>query len=151
MWQSDIKMSNKKIPDVRFTPTFQCGWDETALATWSMSFYPKSVIRLHTYFVLPSDGLFSGFVEDVAGYIEINRGTRRRRQCGIRMKSRQSSINVLISVLMTDLGLYRWSTPSVCCRYVVFPISFQCHNVRICHIDVRYVWTWPCRNLRTTV
>ena len=65
---------------------------------------PKSVIRLHPYFVLPSGGLLSGFVEDVAGYIEINRGTGRRLQCGRGMKSRQSNVNVLICVLMADLG-----------------------------------------------
>ena len=37
---------------------------------------PKSVIRIHPYFVLLSGRLFSAFVEDVAGYIEKKRGNK---------------------------------------------------------------------------
>ena len=40
------------------------------------SINPKSVIRLHPYFVQLSGRLFSAFVEDVAGYIEKKRKTR---------------------------------------------------------------------------
>ena len=41
-----------------------------------MGIKPKSVIRIHPYFVLLSGRLFSAFVEDVAGYIEKKRGNK---------------------------------------------------------------------------
>ena len=55
--------------------------------------------------MLLSVRLFSAFIEDVAGYIEMKRETRWRQQCGRWIKSRQSNGKCMISVLMTDLGL----------------------------------------------
>lgn len=52
------------------------------------AFNPKSVIRLNPYFVLPSVWFFLLLLKDVAGYIEIKRETRWRRQCGRMVKSR---------------------------------------------------------------
>ena len=57
-------------------------------------FYPESVVRLHSGFVLLPDRLLPAFVEDVAGYIEKKREASRRQQCGRWVKSQQKVLYV---------------------------------------------------------
>ena len=99
-WEQVVPCYTLFHPD---THTFTDIWSE--YSDDFDTFYPKSVIRVQSDFVLPPCRLAVAFVEGVAGYVEAKRQTRCRRQDERAWKAVERLSGTRQGGLMTDLGL----------------------------------------------
>ena len=99
-WEQVVPCYTLFHPD---THTFTDIWSE--YSDDFDTFYPKSVIRVQSDFVLPPCRLAVAFVEGVAGYVETKRQTRCRRQDERAWKAVERLSGTRQGGLMTDLGL----------------------------------------------